>query len=240
MSERNKNTPSQSETDGDLTSAVKDLDTIANSLNIKFEQLEKRISDSKTYMGWGLGTVGLLISTITIVSGFKYSNEIDRLNEFKKETEIRIENKIDDFIGQSKDESKLIFLSVDNADIDQNPIPAKINDDSIEFYLSIKNSGQNLAEITLLKFYTKEDIPLMEANRGSDVEDFSYSRAYESDDIHIKKIPADASVQYRFRSQFASRETIEQMKGNKSSVMVRVYYGDDKMAEKKVQILLEN
>lgn len=231
----------QSDTDDGIRESIEGLESRTDSLGIKLEELEKRVSDARTYVGWALGSVGLLISTITIVSGLKYTSELNRLTEFKTDLENRLEKKVNEHIGKIEDKSELIFLPTGRQKFDGIPILARFKDKNMvfEFFLQIKNIGKTAGNITFLKLYTGDDLPLEESNRGSDVPGFSFSRSYALKKIHIDKIPPGAAAQYSFNAKLAGSVNPELLRGKQFTVLASVYYGIKGRYDRKIEIVFD-
>jgi len=177
-----------------------------------------------------------LIITIALYALFSHSsrnlyNEKADLREYKKE--------LREDVGKTKKEPLLELFGMDGKPLENQILKINIqyqNDGKNKYSISIpyitKNVGKKTTGKMSIKLYTKR-FPIS-LNPSTDEPDFNFETYINPGSITPQELPGGGfSLSWRSNIHFDKKEG---MLGN-DSVLLKIYYGDDKIASAKFNIL---
>lgn len=185
-------------------------------------------------------TAYLIVVSILIIITFytmfshisrNFSNEKEDLRAYKKE--------LREDLGKAEAEPLLELFGLDGNPLTNQILSLKIEEKGEKYHLSIpyivKNKGRKTADKMAVKFYSKR-LPIS-SNFSTDEPNFKFEAFTYSDNIKPFEIPGGGfSLLWYYNISFNEKEKLF----GKDSVLMKIYYGNNKIASAKFSILVRN
>jgi hypothetical protein len=201
----------------------------------RFNQIDKRIGDIKTFV---TATSSILIAvfvTLGIFAGINLLVERNRIKELAQD----LREKVDIALGQAAQRPEVIILKSMDTKLSDRVLSAKLEKreeggKNLVIKTILKNKGNKATGPLFLKIYSSD--PIRFSRSSTDEKDFAYESFISPENIEGKILPAGVSLLYTWR--FTVQDDLETIQGD-FPILLKIYYGGDNPSQTRFRITFE-
>ncbi len=193
----------------------------------RFNQIDKRFEDYKTFFSLFLSVGTLIIGFVTIIFTLNFNNEKNDLREFKKE----LKEDINEELGRIGNPPQIKLFTKKTEPLEGAELNVALNEDKDGnfwfdgLHFIIKNIGGASSGPIFLKYYTSDPLNLL--NFSTDEPNYKYEIYFTPGTHSIGELPGGGySRNYIVTLGIINKSKIET---GRYPMLIKIYYGNGKV-----------